>query len=288
MTSKPSRSFVLVALFAASVALVPTLAEAQRRGPSRGPVVRSVVVVRGYSYPRYYYDPWYQWGPYQYPYQYPFPPYGYRYGLLDDMTTSVRLQVAERDAQVFVDGYAAGIVDDFDGVFQRLRLRPGGHEITVFLEGYETVRENLYLGAGADRKLTFSLNRLREGEQSAPPPPPAPIVEERQLDPAPPQAGPRRPAPAPRDEPLPSPAREAPARFGTLSIRVQPGDAEIVIDGERWATPGGQDRVTIQLAEGRHRVEVRRDGFNQYAEDVLIRRGATFNLNVSLPRGAGQ
>jgi PEGA domain len=261
---------------------VPALAEAQRGRPGRGASVRSVVIVRGYSYPRYWYDPWYQWGPYQYPY----PPYGFRYSGLDNMTASVRLQVAPRDAQVFVDGYAAGIVDDFDGVLQRLRLRPGGHEITVFLEGYETVREALYLAPGADRKLTFTLNRLREGEQSEPPPPPAQVEE-----PGPDQtglapAGPRSPVPATRNEP-PTP-RQAPDRFGTLSIRVQPGDAEIVIDGERWAAPVGQDRIAIQLAEGRHHVEVRREGFSQYAEDVLIRRGATFTLNVSLLRGATQ
>jgi hypothetical protein len=74
----------------------------------------------------------------------------------------------------------------------------------------------------------------------------------------------------------------APARFGTLSLRVQPADAEILVDGERWSAPSGQDRISIQLAEGRHRIEVRREGMTTYAEDILIRRGATFTLNVSL------
>ncbi len=36
-----------------------------------------------------------------------------------------------RDAEVYVDGYYAGIVDDFDGFFQRLTLEVGPHEIEV-------------------------------------------------------------------------------------------------------------------------------------------------------------
>lgn len=270
------QSFVLVAALAACVLTVPALAEAQRGRGGRGPAVRPVVIVGAYSYPRYYYDPWFwgQWGPYPYPY----PPYGYRYGF-DTMSSSVRLQVTPREAQVFVDGYYAGLVDEFDGVFQRLRLRPGGHEVTVFLEGFETVRETVYLSPGADRKLEFTMNRLRDGERSEPPPPPSEDQAEERDEPVPPAAGSRRPGD--RDIPAPAP-RQAPARFGTLSLRVQPADAEIVIDGERWATTGGDDRVTIQLSEGRHRVEVRREGLSTYSEEILIRRGATFTLNVSL------
>lgn len=49
---------------------------------------------------------------------------GFAYG-------SLRIVDAPRDAQVFVDGYYAGIVDDYDGVFQRLNLEPGGHQIEI-------------------------------------------------------------------------------------------------------------------------------------------------------------
>lgn len=44
---------------------------------------------------------------------------------------SLRIVDAPRDAQVFVDGYYAGVVDDYDGVFQRLNLEPGGHQIEI-------------------------------------------------------------------------------------------------------------------------------------------------------------
>jgi len=49
----------------------------------------------------------------------------------------VRLRVKPREAQVFVDGYYAGIVDDFDGVFQRLTLTVGPHDIEIEGPGLE-------------------------------------------------------------------------------------------------------------------------------------------------------
>ena len=60
--------------------------------------------LHGYYYPRYYYDH----GAY-------------------DTHASIRLLVEPREAEVYVDGYYAGVVDDFDGIFQRLRVTPGRH-----------------------------------------------------------------------------------------------------------------------------------------------------------------
>jgi hypothetical protein len=50
--------------------------------------------------------------------------------------TALRLLVKPSDAQVYVDGYYAGIVDDFDGVFQRLHVAPGPHRIEIQAPGY--------------------------------------------------------------------------------------------------------------------------------------------------------
>jgi hypothetical protein len=36
------------------------------------------------------------------------------------------------EAAVYVDGFYAGIVDDFDGVFQKLLLPPGDHTIVLY------------------------------------------------------------------------------------------------------------------------------------------------------------
>jgi hypothetical protein len=43
----------------------------------------------------------------------------------------VRITDAPREAQVFVDGTYAGIVDDFDGSFQSLDLQAGPHRIEI-------------------------------------------------------------------------------------------------------------------------------------------------------------
>jgi hypothetical protein len=47
----------------------------------------------------------------------------------------VRIQGASRNTEVYVDGTYAGVVDDFDGVFERLGLEPGAHEIEIRTAG---------------------------------------------------------------------------------------------------------------------------------------------------------
>jgi hypothetical protein len=105
-------------------------------------------------------------------YPYPYPPYPYApYRLMAD--ADLKVDVTPKEAVVYVDGYLAGIVDDFDGVFQRLRLEPGGHEIVVFKEGYRSLRQKLYLSPGGTRRLSGSLEPLRAGEPDEAPPVPA-------------------------------------------------------------------------------------------------------------------
>jgi hypothetical protein len=74
--------------------------------------------------------------------------YGYRgpvYGGARRYYGDVRLQVRPRDAAVYVDGYYAGIVDDFDGVFQRLTLEVGPHEVMIERPGFEPQVYNIYV-----------------------------------------------------------------------------------------------------------------------------------------------
>jgi hypothetical protein len=84
----------------------------------------------GYAYP----------GPgYGYP-GYAFPAYGAPgYGVGVQVYGGLRIDIPERDAEVYVDGYYAGIVDDFDGSFQQANLEPGPHRIEVRAEGYESM-----------------------------------------------------------------------------------------------------------------------------------------------------
>ncbi len=213
----------------------------------------------------------------------------------------MRLEVKPRDADVYVDGYRAGSVDDFDGVFQRLRVEPGGRELVVYRDGYHSVQQHLYLAPTSDQHLKFTLQPLGPGEAADPRPVPIPREELPQQDQperprygrgAPPpmrggdepqQMPPGRGAPPPPEtQPEPHPDVPNPRTFGTLSMLVQPADAEILIDGAKWSVPEGQSRFIIQLPEGKHHLEVQKDGYAKYVEDIGIRRGRTMSLNVSL------
>ena len=54
-----------------------------------------------------------------------------------DVLPEAHLQVAPKDAQVYVDGYYAGTVDDFDGHFQHLDLSPQLHHVEIRAPGYQ-------------------------------------------------------------------------------------------------------------------------------------------------------
>lgn len=161
----------------------PPTGEAMRRPPDsrdRGRDTRIYTTPRTYNnyyyYPRryypygygafglgyFYYDPytWYPGGYYYDPY-YPGRPYGYydrgyRYGI-----GSLRIEVKPRDAEVYVDGYFAGRVDDFDGTFQALDLEEGPYKIEIVMPGFETLEVNIRIQPG--RKITYrgELRRAR-------------------------------------------------------------------------------------------------------------------------------
>ena len=78
-----------------------------------------------------------------------------------------------KQAEVYVDGYYAGLADDFDGVFKHLHTTPGGHAITLYLEGYRTVTQNIYVPPDTTFKLRDTMERLAAGEASEQPPLPA-------------------------------------------------------------------------------------------------------------------
>ena len=290
----PKKLLILVGLVVCLFVGLGASAEAQGR---RGRPFRSVVVVGS----PYFADPfWYGYGYPWYGYQYPFGPYGpygpYRYYSYDP-GSAVRLEVTPNDAEVYVDGYYAGIVDDFDGVFQRLRLPPGEHELTLFREGLRTVHQTMYLTVGSTFKVKYKMEPLVAGDIAEPrptPPPPPPAGQGGQFgqgQPPPPgqqgqpgqpgiRRGPaRRLPPPPPDQGVRATAGSS---YGTLSIRVQPADATIVIDGERWEGPKGQDRLIIEVSEGTHRIQIQKDGFETYTTEISTRRGETTPINVSL------
>ena len=200
---------------------------------------------------------------------YPYPAFGWGpIGFFpNEPYANLRLQVTPREAAVFVDGYAAGTVDDYDGVFQRLKLVPGHHEIVVYLSGYRTLRQNLYMAPESGHTIKHTLEPLGPGETAEPQPVPRAL---------PPMVAPITGAP------LPPALRPAVERVGMLAVRVQPVDASVFIDGELWRGPLAADRLMIQLPEGQHRIRVEKQGYHFFAVDVDVRAGETTSFNVSL------
>jgi PEGA domain len=266
----------------------PARADAQWR--RYRPYRPAVVVVGGY-YDPFWYDPWYGYG-----YQYPFgpPPFRYPYYAYDP-GASIRVEVTPKEAEVYVDGYYAGVVDDFDGVFQRLPVEPGEHEIELYMDGYRAVKQRVYTTPRRTFKLKYTMERLGAGEQAEPrPEPPNPPQAGTQPTvppgppgpPGPPARGPAGRRMPPPQQPPPPPAqpgqRPEASAYGSIAIRVQPADADILIDGEKWRGPEAQDRLVIDVAEGRHTIEIQKSGYRAYVTDVQVRRGETTTLNVSL------
>ena len=251
----------------ATLVLFASETDAQTRRAVPRPAGRRVaatpvraVYFRGYGYRPYYlgfYDPFlYR--------QYPYPYYGTRYD-----QGAVRLEVKPETTEVYVDGYYAGVVDSFDGIFQRLRLPAGKHKVTLYLEGYESTRETLYLVAGETYRIRHQMEPLVDGA-------PQPIRPEPTRDPKPECYPAERGALSPE---LPLRAEQ----FGTLAIRVQPTDAEVRIDGEVWRGFEGLEHLVVELGAGWHVVEVSWDGYRSYRTDIEITESDPTLLNISLP-----
>jgi len=284
-------AFLVPAVVAAVTTLWPVKAAAQWHGHSHVSVGIGVGV--GYGYPfyaaPYFYNP-YWWGYggfyggfYGYPY-FQYPGYGGypAYGGYWDASADLRVQVTPRTAEVYVDGYLVGNVDDFDGTFQRVHMPLGEHDVSVYLAGYRTISQRMLFRPWTSYKIKETMQALPAG-QTEPRPVPAPRQQSQeppQQGRAPMYPGDRPPYPGDRN---PNSVQIAPGGdpFGTVAVRVQPGDAEVFIDGERWEASNGE-RMLVQLSDGSHRIEVRKAGYRTYTTTVQIRSGQTFNVNVSL------
>jgi len=84
--------------------------------------------------------------------------------------------------------------------------------------------------------------------------------------------------------PAPPAGSEQLTRSGSLVIRVQPADADVVIDGQHWRGPSGDERLVVQVTEGRHRIEVRKDGYQPFTGEVDVRRNEPLRITWGLLR----
>lgn len=98
----------------------------------------------GYGYYGFGYDPFFLGGMY-----YGAPSYSAGgYSSQHAGTGKIRLRVEPANAEVYVDGYFVGTVDDFDGMFQRLNLDAGPHRIQLRGEGFEAVEFEVFITQG--------------------------------------------------------------------------------------------------------------------------------------------
>ncbi len=109
----------------------------------------------------YWGNPYWGWGSPYWGYGYGYG-YGYDYGYYDRSGYrdygSLKLKVKPDNAEVYVDGYYMGQVDDFDGVFQHLDLESGPHRIEIRAEGYQPLVIEMRIEPG--RTVTYE-NQLR-------------------------------------------------------------------------------------------------------------------------------
>jgi len=71
---------------------------------------------------------------------------------------------------------------------------------------------------------------------------------------------------------------------GTIAVRFQPVDADVLIDGEPWQGADRDHRLLVNVPAGSHRVEVRKIGHRSFSTTVDVRPGETTTVNVSLPK----
>ncbi len=89
--------------------------------------------------------------------------YGYganRYSNQGAVRIEVNPKASRDDIEVYVDEAHAGVVDDFDGAFQRLYLVPGKHEIEIRLDGYQTIRKAIMVSPGNTYHIRGQLEPL--------------------------------------------------------------------------------------------------------------------------------
>ena len=65
------------------------------------------------------------------------------------------------NAQVFIDGYYVGLVDSFDGAFQRLGIEAGAHKVEIRAEGYETAQLDVMVTPGETVTYKGDLKRIK-------------------------------------------------------------------------------------------------------------------------------
>jgi len=231
----------------------------------------------GWYYPGYAWGSWWPYGSFGWYGGYYGSPWGWGgggavYHYVERESGSVRVLVDPAEARVYVDGYYAGTVDDFDGIFQRLSVSPGRHELAFKLEGYKTHRMKVYVAPESTLKLHHDLEKGQgeSFEDLTRDAPPDEARREREQD----ERWAESERRAERDE--------LAAVGGLLALSVRPDDASVYVDGAFRGS--AREAASLKLAPGRHRIEIVRPGYRTVEREVDIVPGEPTVLELELER----
>ncbi|HSP06193.1 MAG TPA: PEGA domain-containing protein [Acidobacteriota bacterium] len=272
----------------------------------------------GYSYP--YYRGYYGWGlgfgwggwgyPYSY-YGYGYPYYGYGYGYPYSAATyygygEVRTEVKPKSAQVFVDGGYVGVVDSFDGWWQRLNVERGDHRLVFRAPGFAPYVIDLRILPGTEYNVKYQMQpgEDRIAEQDMRPKNddrggyvPRNRSDDRYRDRDPysdRDEGEDRGSDRDReyDPQRPSeryhlegnmPAQEDRSGKREMTLQVQPSDATIYIDGTYYGTSDGGN-AQVMLTDGPHKIEVVRPGYETFEKNIQVGENFTSSMTIMLQK----
>jgi hypothetical protein len=121
----------------------------------------------GYGLGYMYFDPFW-FGSFGYGYGYPgyggYGGYGGGYSSSSSSSRdegSLRLKIDPRQAQVYIDGLYVGVVDSFDGSFQKLRLDSGSHRVELKADGFAPLEFDVLIPVGETVTYKGKMNPIK-------------------------------------------------------------------------------------------------------------------------------
>ncbi len=167
--------------------------------------------------------------------------------------TSLSIRTAPGDAAVIINGQTAGTTP-----VQNWEAEPGEARIRIEKEGYTPLDTALTVQAERDNAFLFILeSQTTAGLPELPP------------DDLPPDSPPDQPE-----------VRQT----GSLTVRSEPSGAQVLVDGQ---AVGVTPYTSRNLIAGRHRLELRLDGYRTVQQQVQVQAGSANTVSQALVRAQG-
>lgn len=191
---------------------------------------------------------------------------GYHQGARDEQVTALRteavvkLRIAPGEAALFLDGNPIGSAEHFSRHRAGLRLPPGKYLLEAALDGYTVLGEELEVKPGQRLEVTRQLRKSDVMSEVAVPDLNAP--------------DPTHPG---------TPARPT----GVLLLSGSPADARVLLDGRFLCYASMLDdlRFLHRVPAGPHTLEVSKDGYRPFREEIIISPLRPVERKIVLERG---